>query len=350
MKKRQLLIGTSNKGKLSEIKSFLSTSMFDIVTLDDLKINIEDPEETGTTLEDNAILKARYYGEKTGLLTLADDGGIYIDALDGWPGIKSARSFEGNDVTKDAAMMEELASVPTEERTAVFRTCLALYDPQSGQLTTSHGELRGEIHTDKMDAGDIAWGYNKIFYVRDLDKTYAEMNLAEKNGISHRGKALQRMKYHFDNTYKAKDLVVPFSLIIEDGKVLMILRNDPHRPEYHNKWEFPGGGVEKGESMHSNVIRETAEEAGYEVEVIKLLQYISVELQTYPTFEYQIYLVPYVCKVKQKLENVQNDEEVLDVQWFELDDVLNHDLIGENARMYKELLPELKEVAQAHSL
>ena len=99
MKKRQLLIGTSNKGKLSEIKSFLNTSMFDIVSLEDLDMEIEDPEETGTTLEENAILKARYYGEKTGLLTLTDDGGIYIDALDGWPGIKSARSFEGDDAT-----------------------------------------------------------------------------------------------------------------------------------------------------------------------------------------------------------------------------------------------------------
>jgi ADP-ribose pyrophosphatase YjhB (NUDIX family) len=100
--------------------------------------------------------------------------------------------------------------------------------------------------------------------------------------------------------------------------------------------------------MHENVVRETKEESGYDVEVVKLLQHIAVEAQVYPTFKYQVYLVPYVCKVVGG-EGEYHDEEVSEVRWFDLDEVLTYPLVGENAKMIQTLLPELRNViAQYH--
>lgn len=344
---RKLLLATGNRGKAKEISAFLETSQFEIVTLADLSDVPPEPEETGTTLEENAILKAKYYADKTGMLALADDSGFFIDTLDGWPGIKAARVAD----TPDSRCQTILKKLEGEtNRNATYRTAMACYDPLENTYHITNGDMKLEVLEAMPTERKYGHGYDPILkYVGEL-RSLDQMTTIEKNAGSSRGKALQKMRYHFDNSYTPKDLVVPFSLIIKNGRVLMILRNDPHRPEYHLKWEFPGGGVDRGETMHSNVLRETREEAGYEVEVVKLLQYISVELQTYPTFEYQIYLVPYVCKPVQQLKQVNNEQEVVKVKWFDLDDVLNHDLIGENARMYKQFLPELKDVVKEYSL
>ena len=138
------------------------------------------------------------------------------------------------------------------------------------------------------------------------------------------------------------------ALIEKDGKVLIAKRStgDPH---VMGKWEFPGGGVDFKENTLENVVRETKEETGLLVEPVKLLQHIAVEWQEYPTFSYQVYLIPYVCKIVGGEINPR-DHEVLEVQWFDLDDVTNHPLIGENARMYEKFLPELKEVIKEHNL
>ena len=129
----------------------------------------------------------------------------------------------------------------------------------------------------------------------------------------------------------------------------MNLRNDPSRSDYHNKWEFPGGTVEFGEEMEENVIREVKEEVGYDVAVIKMLQHITVERQEYPTYNYQVYLVPYVCRMIGG-NGKFDDNESLGVEWFDPNDVLNHELIGQNAAMYRKLLPELKEVMEKFTL
>ncbi len=175
------------------------------------------------------------------------------------------------------------------------------------------------------------------------------MSVIEKNGLSHRGRALIRIKHHLQNTYVAKHIVVPCGLIIKDGKLLMNRRNDPHRLEYHNKWEFPGGKVELHETMHQNMVREIAEEVGYEVEILKMLQHITVESQVQKTYAYQVFLVPYVCRITGGELN-PSDDEVMGTDWFDLDDVLNQDLLGDNAKMYAAFLPELKEVVKEFGL
>ncbi len=340
---RELLIATTNKGKLREIEAFLETMPFTFLSLSDLKETVQAPKEVGGTLWENALLKARHYAEKTGYLTLADDTGIFIDTLGGWPGIMSAR-VSGTSEGRVAVIGEKVKTLAQDQRQASFKASLALVDPLSKVDFLAHGEARGEMLDEPGGNGSgFGFDYDVLFYSPEVKKVFSELTINEKNAVSHRGKALIRIKHHLQNTYVAKHIVVPFALIVKDEKVLMNLRNDPHRPEYHNKWEFPGGKVEFGETMHENMIREVKEEVGYDVEIIKMLQHIAVESQIHKTYAYQIFLVPYVCNIiggKGKF----SDGEVLETQWFEPDDVLNHELIGENAKMYEELLPELKEV------
>lgn len=348
--KRKLLIGTTNQGKFKEISSFLDTLPFELVSLNDLKESITEPEETESTLEGNALLKARYYGDKTGLLTLTDDTGLFIDALQGWPGVASARIASTNE-DRSKLVLEKMKDVIAEDRGADFRASLALYDPLNNSVFLSTGKTRGSLtfEPSRPMKGDSRSSYSPLFFCEELGKTYAEMTDVEKNSVSHRGKALNRIKYHLQNTYSGKHIVVPCAIIIKDSKLLMALRNDPHRPEYHRKWEFPGGTVEFGENLEENIKREVKEESGYDIKVIKLLQNIAVESQQYPTHKYQIYLVPYVCQIIGG-DGKYNDEEVLDVQWFDLDEVLKYELVGENATIYERIMPELKQVILENSL
>ena len=347
MIKRELLIATTNAGKVKEIMAFLEHAPFTILTLNDLPEQIPAPvEDTGTILG-NAILKAEYYAQKSGHLTLADDAGLFIDALQGWPGVDTALIADTVEA-RIALVLEKMKDVPTTERTASFRAVLALYDPENQSLFTAFGSTEGSILTEQVKT-EHGFGYDPIFLVSALHKTYAEMTPTEKNSVSHRGKALSRIKYHLQNTYVPKHIVVPCGLIIKDGKILMNRRNDPHRPEFHGTWEFPGGKVEFGEQMHDNMKREIREEVGYEVEIVHLLQHIRVESQETRTYAYQVFLVPYVCRITGG-ELKPSDEEVMETAWFDLDDVLNQPLLGDNVTMYTTFLPELKEVVTKYKL
>lgn len=339
----KLLIASTNKGKVAEMISYLQTLPFDILALTDLPDAIQPPEETEPTIEGNAALKAKYYAEKTGCLTIADDSGLFIDALDGWPGVKSARIADTDDHRWQKAL-ELMQDVPKHARGATFRASIAVYHPMTKELYMSLGETQGEITDKAVDGRTEGFGYDPIFYLKDKDKTFAEMTTAEKNGVSHRGKALNQAKFFLQKQYGSKHIMVPCAFIIKEGKLLMSLRNDPHRPDYHEHWEFPGGGVEYGESMEENIVREVKEEVGLNIEIIKLLQHIQVERQSFPNgFSYQVYLVPYVCRITDNGEPTLSDEETLGVKWFDLDEVLNYPLVGENARMFEKLLPELTE-------
>lgn len=342
---RELLIATTNPGKIAEIKAFLSTMPFKLITLADLPNKIEAPVEDAGSVDGNALIKARYYAAKTGHLTLADDAGLFLNAFGGWPGAEAAYVTGENPDEKMDLILEKLSG--KTDRSAYWEAVMALVDPDSKVELLTHGETVGEILEVKQGTG--GHGYDPIFRVADSQKTYAEMSLVEKNSVSHRGKALIRIKHHLQNTYVAKHIVVPCALIIKDGKILMNKRNDPHRPDYHGKWEFPGGKIELHETIHDNVIREVQEEVGYDVEIVKLLQHIAVESQVQKTYAYQVILIPYVCKIIGG-ELKPSDEEVMATDWFDLDDVLNHELIGENARMYTTFLPELRGVVKEFDL
>jgi len=127
------------------------------------------------------------------------------------------------------------------------------------------------------------------------------------------------------------------------------LRNDPHNPHHHEKWEFPGGAVEFGEDLETNLVREVREEVDYEIEVVKLLQHIQVKQRTDRTYQYQVYLPQIVCKVVGG-NGTPNDAESITTNWFELDQVLDQDLLENNAEIYKQNLAELKRVVKEHNL
>jgi XTP/dITP diphosphohydrolase len=186
---RVLLLATTNPHKVDEYRAILSDLPFTLLSLNDIQLDM-DVEETGTTFRENAELKARAYAQASGLLSLADDSGLEIDALDGAPGVYSAR-FAGVDATYEERfdiLLTRLRDVPVERRTARFRCVISLAEP-SGYLRSVDGTIEGVI----ADAprGKNGFGYDPIFLVPALGKTTAEITAEQKNKISHRGRAAQ---------------------------------------------------------------------------------------------------------------------------------------------------------------
>jgi len=177
-----------------EIQSVLSDLPIEIFSAN--QVALPDVEETEATLEGNAVLKATTIAAATGMLTISDDTGLEVDALDGAPGVYSAR-YAGESATYDdncQKLLDELAGVPGHLRGARFRTVVACATPD-GLLFTVDGVCEGQIsHARRGSAG---FGYDPVFYVPALDRTYAEMDLAQKNEISHRGLALRAFKKRY---------------------------------------------------------------------------------------------------------------------------------------------------------
>ena len=188
---RKLLIATNNSGKFNEIRAILNNIPYKLVSL--LKAGItEEIPETGRTFEENAVQKARYVGEKTGLLTLADDSGLEVDYLDGRPGVRSARYVSGSDEDRVNQVLRELKEVPIEKRGAKFVAVVALFDPKTKSIKTFRGESLGRITGKAVGSG--GFGYDPVFYNFDLGKTNAEATPEEKNKVSHRSRALQQAR------------------------------------------------------------------------------------------------------------------------------------------------------------
>ena len=191
---KKLLLATRSKGKFPEIVSELKGLPFELVNLADVPDLPPDfeVEESAATFEGNAIIKAMTFGKKTGLLTLADDAGLEVDALDGRPGVLSARYAPGTDEDRYRKLLGELQDVPEEKRTARFRAVIAIYDPATDRVRTCEGRYEGRIAL--APKGDHGFGYDPIFYNVEVGKTNAQMPIEEKNSVSHRGKALRMAK------------------------------------------------------------------------------------------------------------------------------------------------------------
>lgn len=185
----KLAIATNNQHKLQEIRAILGDSFEELLSLKDLGIDV-DVEETGTTLEENALIKARAILALSGIATLADDTGLMVDALNGAPGVYSARyaGEEHNDAKNRALLLKNLDGV--KDRSAHFATVIALCYPDGKTLTAS-GRVNGEILLSER--GTEGFGYDSLFFSTELGKTFAEATQAEKNSVSHRGRALRAM-------------------------------------------------------------------------------------------------------------------------------------------------------------
>lgn len=186
-----IILATNNKSKVKEISEMMSGSDITFVSLDDAGINVE-VEETGTTFEENALLKAREICKLSGKPTISDDSGLEIDALDGAPGIYSSR-FMGEDTSydiKNNALIEKLENVADPDRTARFRCCMALVLPDGREFVTE-GAMEGIIAIEPK--GINGFGYDPILFIPEYNRTSAELSSEEKNNISHRGEALRKM-------------------------------------------------------------------------------------------------------------------------------------------------------------
>lgn len=185
----KLAIATNNQHKLQEIRAILGDSFEELLSLKDLGIDVE-VEETGSTLEENALIKARAILALSGIATLADDTGLMVDALRGAPGVYSARyaGEEHDDAKNRALLLKKLDGV--KDRSAHFATVIALCYPDGKTLTAS-GRVNGEILLSER--GTEGFGYDSLFFSTELGKTFAEATQAEKNSVSHRGRALRAM-------------------------------------------------------------------------------------------------------------------------------------------------------------
>jgi XTP/dITP diphosphohydrolase len=189
----RLLVATHNPGKLREYHALLAELPLDIVTPADIGLNL-DVEETGATFEANAVLKARAFAAAAGLPALADDSGLVVDALGGFPGVVSARWAPGSDADRVRALLARLAGVPAAARTARFQAVVALALPD-GRIEHATGSVEGRIA--QAPRGSAGFGYDPIFLVEDGGfegvLTLAELPPAEKNRISHRARAVEAL-------------------------------------------------------------------------------------------------------------------------------------------------------------
>lgn len=188
----KILVATRNPGKLREYVDLLVGLLVEWVSLSDVGIEM-DVDETGATFEENARLKATTYAQESGLLALADDSGLEVDALDGAPGVYSSR-YAGpgtGDSDRYRLLLRNLEGVPGERRTARFRCVVAVCTPD-GELHTAEGTCEGRItHTPR---GEHGFGYDPVFYVIERGATMAELEPEIKNRISHRARALEAIR------------------------------------------------------------------------------------------------------------------------------------------------------------
>lgn len=188
-----VVVASSNKGKIAEIAAFLADRGLAAVGLDAFP-DVEEVAETGTTFEENARLKADGYAKQLHLPVIADDSGLMVDALDGAPGVFSARYADRghNDAANNAKLLANLGGVPKEERQAQFRSVLVLAQPDRPQDDlVANGVVHGEIST--MPRGENGFGYDPFFFLPELGKTMAELTTEQKNTVSHRGRALRAL-------------------------------------------------------------------------------------------------------------------------------------------------------------
>jgi XTP/dITP diphosphohydrolase len=201
---RALLIATTNRHKLEELRAIFSNLPYQLFSLSDAQIDF-DVEETGTTFQANSELKALAYARASGKLSLADDSGLEIDALGGVPGVYSAR-FAGVDTPYEERfrlLYERLRDIPPEQWTARFRCVMTIAEP-SGYAQSVEGTLEGRIAT--APCGTHGFGYDPIFFVPEYGMTSAELAPEVKNRISHRAQAAQRARVLLENWPQERDV------------------------------------------------------------------------------------------------------------------------------------------------
>lgn len=197
----KILIATKNPGKAREYRKIFEPKGFEVTTLLDLDPDqIPEIDENGNSFTENALIKANALMNVTHTTVLADDSGLCVDALNGAPGIYSARyAGDHDDIANRKKLLKELKGVPENERTAHFHTSIVVVYPDKVPLEVS-GEAFGRILDH--ETGNNGFGYDPLFYSDDLKKSFAEVSVDQKNQVSHRGKAVKKLMAEFDSWWQ----------------------------------------------------------------------------------------------------------------------------------------------------
>jgi XTP/dITP diphosphohydrolase len=193
-----LLVGTNNEQKCAEIAAMLANLGVRVITPKMSGIDNE-PEENGLSFEENALIKARFYSQESGLPCLADDSGLVVDAIDGRPGVYSSR-YAPTDRERVERLLAELEGVAEQKRTARF-VCVAALVTRDSEIV-AEGKCEGRIAFEPH--GKNGFGYDPVFYLPELGKTMAELAPSEKNALSHRGRAMKMMAPHLVELFSRK--------------------------------------------------------------------------------------------------------------------------------------------------
>ncbi|MCR1898766.1 XTP/dITP diphosphatase [Irregularibacter muris] len=192
MSELNIIIASGNAHKVEEVKSILSPLGFRVTSMQEEGIGI-DVEEKGQTFEENALIKAHALSKYTDKIVLADDSGLMVDALEGAPGVYSARyaGEHGNDRKNNEKLLTELEGIPLKDRSARFYCAIAVVYPEGGEIVVT-GKCEGVIAYTPQ--GENGFGYDPLFYVPEFNKTFGQLEDEEKNKISHRAIALKNLK------------------------------------------------------------------------------------------------------------------------------------------------------------
>jgi len=325
---QKVLIATTNVGKFNEIVNHFNDLHFKFVNLKDAGLDKIEAEEPFSTTWENALNKAKFYAKKSGLLTIAEDTGFYVKHLKGSPGV-GAKRFASTPESRNQKILNQLKKVPHSKRQAYFETHACVYHPDTDTFAIFSGKVNGFISEKIISGFRQGMNYDCIFYYPPLKKNFSELNIAEKNNISHRGQAVQKIKYYLAKQFAFKQIIVPAAIIIKDAKMFFTKRRDL-RKEFNNKWEFPGGGVENGEEIITCLKREVKEETGLLVEPLELLPNILNKSEI--KYGYQVFLPIYICKIKSGKINLA-DNEIADYGWFTLPQALKLDFLPLNKKI-----------------
>lgn len=334
---KKILIATNNQGKFKELVAEFSDLHLKFVNLKDLKLDKIKVEEPFSTLAENALHKAKTFAKLSKLTTIAEDTGLFVDYLKGAPGVKTKR-FGKDAKDRQKKILNALKNIPTKNRQAAFITNACLYDPDNDSYTVFVGKVKGQIATQPIGVEQPGMDFDPIFYFPKFKKTFAEISIARKNLVSHRGQIATQLKRFLTKQYNFKQYLVVGGIVVKDRKALFTKRRDP-RSEFNNKWEFPGGGIDNKEAVITALKRELKEETGFNVEPIEQLPEIVTRVEE--KYGYQVFLLLFICKIKSG-ELKTSDTEVADHGWFTIKEALKLDWLPANQEVISNNYKTLK--------
>jgi XTP/dITP diphosphohydrolase len=334
-----ILIATSNEGKLAEFSSQFKDLNFKFLSLKEVGLDTVILEEPYETTWENALHKAQYYSKKTNLIAIAEDSGFFVDYLNGAPGIKSRR-FAPTDEKRCLKVLQALKGVPVELRAAHFQASGCLYNPFNNSFNMFEGRVDGLVTELMSNESRPGMGFDTIFYYPTLQKTFAELSIAEKNTVSHRGQIIKQLKVYLARQFGFIQFICPVALLIHNKRIFLNKRRDSVQ-ELNDKWEFPGGGVENGEGVEECLKREVQEETGFTVKIEEILPKVYSTTNEAVLDPYQVFLIPYVCSIE-KGEVAVADEESSGHGWFTLNEALNLDLLPLNKKCIQDNIELIK--------